>query len=99
MRNRATKESLVALVVIMSMIKKILTPSNWKKTYYYLKKNGVKSAVLAAMERLEKSENDAYHYECPDEGELAKQRELSKDGDICFSILVPVYRTPNKYFL
>ena len=42
------------------MIKKILTPSNWKKTYYYLKKNGLKSAVLAAMERLEKSENDGY---------------------------------------
>lgn len=81
------------------MIKKILTPSNWKKTYYYLKKNGLKSAVLAAMERLEKSENDGYQYVQPSEGELAKQRQASKDGEILFSILVPVYRTPEKYFL
>ena len=81
------------------MIKKILTPSNWKKTYYYLKKNGLKSAVLAAMERLEKSENDGYRYVQPSEGELAKQRQASKDGEILFSILVPVYRTPERYFL
>ena len=81
------------------MIKKILTPSNWKKTYYYLKKNGLKSAILAAMERLEKSENDGYQYVQPSEGELAKQRQVSRDGEILFSILVPVYRTPERYFL
>ena len=81
------------------MIKKILTPSNWKKTYYYLKKNGLKSAVLAAMERLEKTENDTYQYVYPSEGELAKQRQVSRDGEILFSILVPVYRTPERYFL
>ena len=81
------------------MIKKILTPSNWKKTYYYLKKNGLKPAVLAAMERLQKSENDGYQYVQPSEGELAKQRQLTKDGEILFSILVPVYRTPERYFM
>ncbi len=81
------------------MIKKILTPSNWKKTYYYLKKNGLKPAVLAAMERLQKSENDGYRYVQPSEGELAKQRQLSKGGEILFSILVPVYRTPERYFM
>lgn len=83
----------------MSMIKKILTPSNWKKAYYYLKKNGVKSATLAALERLEKSENDMYQYVQPSEGELAKQREICRDGEILFSILVPVYRTPERYFM
>ena len=83
----------------MSMIKKILTPSNWKKTYYYLKKNGFKEAVLAAMERLKKTENDTYRYVLPDEACLAKQRALSKDGDVLFSILVPVYRTPEQYFM
>lgn len=86
------------VALIIGMIKKILTPSNWKKTYYYLKKNGIKSAVLAAMERLEKSENDTYRYVLPSDAELAKQRELSKNGEICFSILVPVYHTPEKYF-
>ena len=83
----------------MSMIKKILSPSNWKKTYYYLKKNGLKAAMLAALERLQKTENDAYQYGYPSEGELAKQRLECKEGDILFSILVPVYRTPEPYFL
>ena len=80
------------------MIKKILQPSNWKKTYYYLKKNGIKAAFYAALERLEKSENDEYHYDAPTEKELAEQRKESENGDILFSILVPVYCTPEKYF-
>ena len=80
------------------MIKKILSPSNWKKTYYYLKKNGFKAAVFAALERLEKSENDSYVYAAPSVEELQKQREVCRNAEICFSILVPVYRTPEKYF-
>lgn len=81
------------------MIGKLLTPSNWKKTYYYLKKNGLKAAVLAAMERLEKSENDDYQYIAPSKEELNRQKELSKGCELLFSILVPVYKTPEKYFL
>ena len=80
------------------MIKKLLQPSNWKKTYYYLKKNGIKAAVYAALERLEKSENDGYRYEVPSQGELDRQREETIGAQIKFSILVPVYRTPEKYF-
>ena len=80
------------------MIKKLLTPSNWKKTYYYLKKNGLKAAVLAAMERLIKTENDDYQYIAPSKEELDRQKELSKGGELLFSILVPVYKTPEKYF-
>lgn len=80
------------------MIKKLLQPSNWKKTYYYLKKNGIKAAVYAALERLEKSENDDYCYEAPSKEEWDRQRGESKNAPIKFSILVPVYRTPEKYF-
>lgn len=80
------------------MIKKLLQPSNWKKTYYYLKKNGMKAAFYAALERLEKSENDNYSYVAPCKEVLKIQREESQSGDILFSILVPVYRTPEKYF-
>ena len=76
------------------MIKKLLQPSNWKKTYYYLKKNGMKAAFYAALERLEKSENDTYSYVAPSEQILRMQREESQNGDILFSILVPVYHTP-----
>lgn len=53
---------------------------------------------MAALERLEKSENDAYQYVPPTEEELAEQRSLCMNGDILFSILVPVYCTPEKYF-
>ncbi len=80
------------------MIKKLLMPSNWKKTYYYLKKNGLKAAVYAALERLEKSENDDYKYIPPSDSELLRQNKSSQGGNILFSILVPVYRTPEKYF-
>ena len=53
---------------------------------------------MAALERLEKSENDSYMYVAPTAGELQRQRELCEGADLCFSILVPVYRTPEKYF-
>lgn len=80
------------------MIKKLLQPSNWKKTYYYLKKNGGKAAVYAALERLQKSENDTYCYVEPTEETLNRQRIESKDKELLFSILVPVYHTPLPYF-
>lgn len=80
------------------MIKKLLEPSNWKKTYYYLKKNGGKAAVYAALERLQKSENDTYCYVGPAEEVLDRQRVESKDKTLMFSILVPVYHTPEAYF-
>lgn len=80
------------------MIHKILNPSNWKKTYYYLKKNGFKAAVLAALERLEGSPNDGYQYVPPTEDALEAQRKAGQGAEIKFSILVPVYRTPEKYF-
>ena len=53
---------------------------------------------MAALERLKKSENDSYTYETPTKEALEKQRIQSEDAEICFSILVPVYRTPEKYF-
>ncbi len=80
------------------MIKQLFQISNWKKTYYYLKKNGIKAAYMAALERLEQSHKEAYVYEAPTRAELEEQSLSSMDGDILFSILVPVYKTPEKYF-
>lgn len=80
------------------MMKKIFQISNWKKTYYYLKKNGIKAAYMAALERLEKSESEDYTYVAPTKEALQRQKELAKDAELCFSILVPVYKTPEKYF-
>lgn len=80
------------------MVRKLLTPSNWKKTYYYLKKNGFKAAFMAALERLEKSENDTYVYEALTAEALKQQAEQSRQAGLLFSVLVPVYCTPEKYF-
>ena len=80
------------------MMKQIFQISNWKKTYYYLKKNGIKAAYMAALERLENAKDEAYMYIAPTAEELEAQRALSKDATLKFSILVPVYKTPEKYF-
>lgn len=80
------------------MIKQIFRISNWKKTYYYLKKNGVGAAYMAALERLEQSKEESYTYIAPSKEELNAQKTLAKNGEILFSILVPVYKTPEKYF-
>lgn len=53
---------------------------------------------MAALERLQKSENDEYQYVPVTEDEWQKQRAFSSNGDILFSILVPVYCTPETYF-
>lgn len=75
-----------------------LNKDNLRKTIYYLKKNGVKNTVLAAAERLKKKEYDHYTYERPDEQTLKEQRQRVWDKPVIFSVVVPVYRTPEAYF-
>ena len=70
--------------------------ANLKKTIYYLKRNGLRDTYLAALERLRKKEE--YTYEPLSEEQLAEQKERSAElPDILFSILVPVYNTPEAY--
>lgn len=63
-----------------------------------MKKNGVKDTFLAAMERLQKNEQDAYTYEGPSFEVLQEQRAKRWENPVTFSIVVPLYRTPEKYF-
>lgn len=76
---------------------KVIKISNLKKTYYYLKKNGLKNAYYAAKERLEQEKNIDYHYIKPSEEELQSQRIKSKNYVYQFSILVPAYETNPLY--
>lgn len=73
-----------------------LSVSNLKKTLYYLKRNGLRDTYLAALERLRKKED--YHYEeLTEETCRAQKEEASGMPPLLFSILVPAYRTPEKY--
>ena len=42
-----------------------LNKDNFRKAFFYLKKNGVKNTVLATMERLTKGLYDDYTYTAP----------------------------------
>lgn len=76
---------------------KILKVSNIRKTINYLKKNGVKHAYYAAKERIENEKADTYKYEAVSADILMRQKEAAKDFACKFSILVPVYETPEAY--
>ena len=75
-----------------------LNKDNLRKTIYYLKKNGFKNTMYAIAERMQKQETDSYTYTAPEEAVLQKQREHAWKQPITFSILVPLYHTPEIYF-
>lgn len=74
----------------------VLSLSNLKKTWYYLQKNGMRSAYLAAMERLLDSRRAPYVYEPVSKDELQKQR-ASHVSDVRFSVVVPAYETKGEH--
>lgn len=77
----------------------ICSISNLKKTYYYLRKNGLKNAYYAALERImrEKDGDRRYTFACPLEETLQRQRQESRRFPYTFSILVPAYETDPVY--
>lgn len=75
-----------------------LTVNNLKKAYYYLQKNGFKNTLYAVRERLQKRETDDYTYVPLTQEELTGQRERQWENPVVFSIVVPVYHTPEKFF-
>lgn len=78
------------------MKKRILNINNIRKTINYLRKNGVKQAYYAAMERIEEKNSD-YIYEEPPKVLLLKQKEASRKLPYKFSIVVPAYETKEEY--
>lgn len=71
--------------------------ANLKKTYYYLKKNGVSAAFSAVRERLQKNPYEEYRYEELTEQELSTQRKQEFLNPVTFSILVPAYNPAPEY--
>ncbi|MCM1101651.1 MAG: glycosyltransferase [Clostridium sp.] len=81
-----------------------INPANFKKTLYYLQRNGLRDTWYAARERLTQG-NAPYVYERPSAESLSGQRETAIRAfgpggayeGIAFSVLVPAYRTPRQY--
>lgn len=76
---------------------KFLKLSNLKKTYYYLKKNGLKSAYYAALERASSEMKDDYDYEPLPDSVLQEQTGRGLQFSVKFSILVPTYETREEF--
>ena len=72
-----------------------LNKANLKKTLYYLQRNGLRETWISVRERL--TETDRYFFVPCSEEELEKQSDRKWDNLITFSILVPLYRTPETY--
>lgn len=75
-----------------------LNKDNLRRTCFYLKKNGLKNTMYAVAERMQKKETDAYTYAEPGEEIIKSQKSTKWEHPVTFSVLVPIYRTPEKYF-
>ena len=69
--------------------------ANLKKTLYYLQRNGLRETWISVRERL--TETDRYFYVPCSEEELEKQSDRKWNTPLTFSIVVPLYRTPESY--
>ncbi len=72
-----------------------LNIANLKKTLYYLQRNGLRETWISVRERL--TETDRYFFTPCSEEELERQSNRDWKNPITFSIVVPLYRTPEKY--
>ena len=71
----------------------ILNLTNLKKTYYYLKRNGLIQTMGAALERVQAPYYRDYTYVSLGSQELARQRECAWENPVVFSVVVPAYET------
>lgn len=76
---------------------RIMKRSNFIKTIHYLKKNGLKQAYYAVLERTAVEIRDDYHYEPLPDAVMAEQKNRSSAFHTKFSILVPAYETEERF--
>lgn len=69
-----------------------------KKTYFYLKRNGIRKTWSAVRERLEDKKQKPYAWLPPTPEELRAQRSYAQvqSFSVSFSVIVPAYHTPEK---
>lgn len=71
--------------------------TNLKKTYYYLKRNGVMPTIGAALERVQAPYFADYSYELPAASVLEGQRSTTWEKPVLFSVVVPAYETKEEF--
>lgn len=80
----------------------ILSPSNIKRAYYYLRRNGLVNTYYAAKEEIEDNEKRFYNYQAPSKEDLEKQTAFCKKYEDSpfpvFDIVVPTFCTPKDFF-
>lgn len=70
---------------------------NLKKTFYYWKRNGIKNTWYAFLEQITVSRESKYCFQ-PISTEMQKtQQQEANRFSVCFSIVVPTYRTKTEY--
>lgn len=75
----------------------IFNVTNLKKTYYYLKRNGVMQTIGAALERMQAPYFADYTYVLPEAEVLEKQKNTCWENPIKFSVVVPAYETKEEF--
>ena len=75
----------------------IFNLTNLKKTYYYLKRNGVMQTIGAALERVQAPYFADYNYRLPSKQELEFQKQITWDNPVVFSVVVPAYETKEEF--
>ena len=76
---------------------KIFNLTNLKKTYYYIKRNGVMQTIGAALERVQAPYFADYKYLMPDQQQLENQRKTTWENPCLISVVVPAYETKEEF--
>lgn len=99
----ATKETDYVLTLFMSPVEKVVTKTSelsFKAKAYY-RQFGAKAAVVRAIDKITKKESieykDWYKRQCPARNVLKAQRNYRFAYSPKISIVVPLYKTPEKY--
>ena len=71
---------------------------NLRKTISYLKCNGLRETLVTIREHLPLGSRENYRYIPPAESTLEEQRDRSWEKPVTFSVVVPAYHTPERYY-
>ena len=71
---------------------------NLRKTISYLKCNGLRETLVTIREHLPLGSRENYRYIPPAESTPEEQRDRSWEKPVTFSVVVPAYHTPERYY-